>query len=176
MGLVDISSWFTGPAKVCNYFGDPAVKTISRKTNNNLHSKNDKIQVTYSVKPSKNTISTTNLRVPPQTSLFDIMKIAQEEDYDAFKFNYTMYSFGAKDGATDGAYINSIGGVAEEISNGSGWVWMFYNCNHYLGAAQYDDDLNGCTLSKNGVSITYPKDGDIWLFHYEHRNWNDTHH
>ncbi|CAL4137038.1 unnamed protein product [Meganyctiphanes norvegica] len=137
---------------------------VSRK-NNNSPSKIDK--VTYCVKPSKNTTITKKLSVPPHTSFFDIMKKAQKGD-NAFKFNYTMYNFTG----VDEAYITSIGGVAEEISNGSGLVWMLYNCTQ---AAQCVDPTE-CSLSDTGVSITHPKDGGIWLFNYEHQNWNETHH
>ncbi|CAL4059190.1 unnamed protein product, partial [Meganyctiphanes norvegica] len=134
---------------------------IYRKTNN-PPSTNDKIHVTFNVQPSHNEFSTKKLRVPPQTSFFDIMKMAQEED-DAFRFTYNMYP-------GLGAYITSIGGDAEDISNGARFLWLLYNCNQDLGAAQYHD-VNGCTLSDTGVSSTYPKDGEIWIFEHVYLNW-----
>ncbi|CAL4062849.1 unnamed protein product [Meganyctiphanes norvegica] len=128
--------------------------TISRKIIN-LPIENYKIHVTYSAKPSKDAICTKKLPVLPHTSLFDIMKKAQEGN-DAFRFTYKMYG--------PQAFITSIGGVVQDPNKHL--YWFLYNCTQNLGAAQCDD-MKSCTLSDTGLSKTYPKDGGIWLFCYE---------
>ncbi|CAL4249569.1 unnamed protein product, partial [Meganyctiphanes norvegica] len=121
--------------------------------------------VTYSIQVYDYKLSTIKVLdlEPRNTTFFDIMETAQKED-NRFRFTYKNYR-------PFGAFITSIGGVVQDTSKQL--VWMFYKCNKNVDPAVFNG-VKGCKLSDTGVSDTYPKDGDIYLFHYEHHPWNKT--
>ncbi|CAL4112044.1 unnamed protein product, partial [Meganyctiphanes norvegica] len=123
-----------------------------------------KASITYTVQVFDNKKSTIKVDLRPyRPTFFDVMKTAQEED-NRFRFTYKRYW-------PFGAYVTSIGGVKEDTSKQ--FVWMFYKCNKNVDPAVFND-MKGCKLSDTGVSWTYPEDGDIYLFHYEHHPWDKT--
>ncbi|CAL4142500.1 unnamed protein product [Meganyctiphanes norvegica] len=123
----------------------------------------NKIHIRYCLKVYENATICLNMTIDPLLSFFEVMKIAQAED-PTFRFTYTIHELW-------GVAIESIDGLYDDVPKYL--VWLFYQCNP---AADPDNYHVGCTSSPTGVSTTYPKDGDIWLWQYQFYNWTAENH